>query len=95
MKINHVLGDWKIAPDFFPVHHVLTSVFFVQHKKYKNFLPELKSHYAIVIEQGTMEAFRVVQYLDYGLMLSTGLFFFILALIIARQHKEGSFFRIC
>jgi len=57
--------------------------------------PELKSHYAILIEQGTMETFRVVQYLDYGLMLSTGLFFFILALIIARQHKEGSFFRIC
>lgn len=55
--------------------------------------PELKSHYAILLDQGTMDTFIRMQYLDYGLMISTGLFFFMLAVVVARRHQLGSFWR--
>jgi hypothetical protein len=55
--------------------------------------PELKSHYAMLIDRGTIDTFRIVQYLDYGLMLSTGIFLFLLTLIVSRQFIEGSFYR--
>jgi hypothetical protein len=55
--------------------------------------PELKSHYALLLDQGTMDAYLRLQYLDYGYMVSTGLLFFTLAVIVARKHKVGSFWR--
>ena len=55
--------------------------------------PELKSHYAILLDQGTMGTFIRAQYLDYGLMISTGLFFFMLAVVVARPHRVSSFWR--
>ena len=55
--------------------------------------PELKSHYAILLDQGTMDTFIRTQYLDYGLMISTGLFFFMMAVVVARPHQVNSFWR--
>lgn len=54
---------------------------------------ELKSHYAILVNQGTIDTFITQQYLDYGLMFFTGLFFFILTLYVARKHKDDSWRR--
>jgi len=55
--------------------------------------PDLKSHYAVLLDQGTMDAYRMIQYLDYGLMFFSGLFFFTLFLTIARKHKDDSWRR--
>jgi len=55
--------------------------------------PELRSHHAVLLDQGTIGTYRMIQYLDYGLMFFTGLFFFILALYIARKHKDDSWRR--
>lgn len=49
---------------------------------------KLKSHYAVLEEQGTLDTFVLVQYLDFGLMLSTGVLLFIVAVIVARLFKE-------
>lgn len=54
---------------------------------------ELKSHYSVLLEQGTMDTFIKVQYLDFGLMLFTGLALFLLAVIVARAHKTSVFWR--
>lgn len=55
--------------------------------------PELKSHYAVLLNEGTIDTYRIIQYLDYGLMFFGGLFFFILALYIARKQKDDSWRR--
>ena len=55
--------------------------------------PDLKSHYAVLLNQGTIGTYRMIQYLDYGRMFFTGLFFSILALYIARKHKDDSWRR--
>jgi hypothetical protein len=53
----------------------------------------LKSHYSVLIKQGTLNTFITVQYLDFGLMLTTGVFFFILAIVVARKHENNLFLR--
>ncbi len=53
----------------------------------------LKSHYSVLIEQGNLNKFILVQYLDFGLMLTTGIFFFTLAVFVAGKHESTSFFR--
>jgi hypothetical protein len=53
----------------------------------------LKSHYSVLIEQKTLDTFISVQYFDFGLMLTTGIFLCILAVVVARKHEDNSFFR--
>lgn len=50
----------------------------------------LKSHYSVMEEQGSLDVFVNVQYLDFGLMISTGIFLFLLAVIVARRQSEDS-----
>lgn len=54
---------------------------------------ELKSHYTLLIETETLSTFINVQYLDFGLMIFTGAFLFLIAVFIGRLHKNSSFWR--
>ena len=55
--------------------------------------PVIKEYHQVLLSLDTMGIYLNVQYLDYALMFFTGLFFFIAALLIARAHKDNSFWR--
>lgn len=53
----------------------------------------MKAHHQTLIAQGTMDIYRNVQYLDFGLMLFTGLFLALSVLLVTTGHQTHTIWR--